>query len=144
MEKTINLPFFDGFYHTIHWQDESDILENELMEWYKQANWWNIDLDFANDFVTDNFNFNKYYTDYSKEYVESFISDFQHYILNYLGINNIKFISLESPKYYNYATDTIVISLELNTQVLKEYLAEKWYFNINNDNYLLFRKYLKV
>jgi len=89
---------FGGFYESIH----SNIIEEHI----------EMQLEWGEDLQEDGFdsvNWRETFIDYSKEYV--------HRLNNELDLN-LSFIDLNSPKYYNYNTDKIVVKVndeEVNT-----------------------------
>ena len=74
---------FGGFYNSIH----SDIIENYIED--REYNWENV-------------NYKDTYKNYSKSYIN---------VLNNILDTNIIFKALNSPRYYNYSTDSIIIEL---------------------------------
>lgn len=88
---------FSGFYNSIH-NDNIDQAENQL---FTNDNGEN------NDGLQTRFNakcdYWKVYDNYARAYAEQFAEDFK--------IKSLKFVELNSPKFYNYSTDIIICSI---------------------------------
>lgn len=104
---TLNIPF-QGFYNSVH-NSIIDDAENQLFT--------DRDTDCTNnnDLQSHFYNkcdYKKLFTDYSKAYAESFRDEF--------NIPSLKFISLNSPREYNFSTDVIECSIN-RVDILKIY-----------------------
>jgi hypothetical protein len=88
---------FSGFYNSIH-NDNIDQAENQL---FTNDNGEN------NDGLQARFNakcnYSQVFKKYAKAYTEQLSEDFK--------IKSLKFIELDSPRFYNYSTDVIVCSI---------------------------------
>ena len=88
---------FSGFYNSIH-NDNIEQAENQL---FTNDNGEN------NDGLQVRFNakcdYWKVYDSYARAYAKQFSEDFK--------INSLKFVELNSPKFYNYSTDIIICSI---------------------------------
>ena len=103
---------FGGFYNSIH----SDIIESYVED--MEYNWEDVD-------------YKDTYNEYSKSYIKA---------LNNILDTNIVFKALNSPKYYNYSTDTISVELskkdilKLFKYVKDEELKQEVFNNIKDTN----------
>jgi len=88
----ITTPIFEGFYESIHDYNMEYVCET-------------LEQDY--DTVCDKIDFKQYQQDYSKAYIESLKELLSEHNINI----PIKFIELDSPKYYNYRTDWIIIGV---------------------------------
>ena len=88
---------FGGFYESIH----SDLIDDKIESYYEDD---------------DNPLYHEDNIDYKKtndSYIEDYCSKFESYILNEYKLNiDFKNISLNSPKFYNFATDTIYCDVD--------------------------------
>ena len=88
---------FGGFYESIH----SHWIDNRIESYYEDD---------------DNPLYHEDNIDYKKtndSYIEDYCSKFESYILNKYKLNiDFKNISLNSPKFYNYSTDTICCDVD--------------------------------
>ncbi len=77
--------------------------------------------------ISDKINRDILYKKYSKKRTYAYISkletDFKEY-RNIIGIKLIHFDRLLSPKYYNFETDEIIVSVECNIDIIVRYLTE--------------------
>ena len=111
--KTKFLINFGGFYHSIH----SDIIDYKLepcLQWGDEETENQESYDF-------NINWKATYNDYSKNYIEE---------LNEILQLNLKFIKINSPKFYNFETDKIEAEINEND------------FNKLKDTYLNSREFI--
>lgn len=93
---------FGGFYCSIH----SELAES-MVKMYEDNDGENV-IEFEN--------YSKLYAEYSKRFVS---------FLNELMGCKLKFISLESPRYYNYSTDNIVCNYaKKDFAAIKKYAKE--------------------
>ena len=122
MNKTKSyLPIFTGFYESIFEPCEDSEIEH-INEIRLDKNLKSINYDDCD------FDYNDYYNRISIqlcEIVENELSDF---------INDIKFIKLDSPKYYNYTNDSIICIINPNKKSILNYIK---------NNFDLWSKYLK-
>ena len=102
MEIFIN---FGGFYESIH----SNIIDEQI----------EVQLEWCEDLQEDGFdsvNWRETFIDYSKEYV---------YRLNEELDLNLSFVGLNSPKYYNYTTDKIIVKVNKeDKKTLSKYIYD--------------------
>lgn len=88
---------FGGFYESMH----SDLIDDEIDSYYEHGN-----FPLYHD---DNIDYKKTYD----SYIEDYCSKFESYILNEYKLDiNFKNISLNSPKFYNFKTDTIYCDID--------------------------------
>lgn len=109
----IGLPFFSGFYESIH-SSNFDREEEWIIEEYEGKTW--DDFDFAHD-----------YLGYCKSYVKQ--------VNSILGLN-LEFVELTSPREYNFSTDRIFctitkkdlkkISTALDTETMKDLVKRRF------------------
>lgn len=115
-------PLFPGFYGTIYEADES----NEIYS-YNQENGTDLNYD---DFEWD-------YEDYQDRIARAFVESFEREFKSVVPDVEITFENVVSPKYYNFANDSINIEVEMNflkfmTMVghnkenIREYIREKY------------------
>jgi len=91
--KNINLKF-GGFYGSWHESMVDRMLEN----FYEDREYSDLDIN---------------YTEIFKKYSEQYIDIFSEWLRDTIDTDfGIKFVSLQSPKYYNFETDTIEISIK--------------------------------
>jgi hypothetical protein len=104
--KNLNIQF-NGFYNSVHDANIDDALESIF------------DTDEGGE-IPDNIDYKNLYNIYSKEWTNKFEEFLNDEILGYCanserlaGKKSIKlsYIGLNSPKYYNYSTDKIVLDL---------------------------------
>jgi len=138
----IYLPFFSWFYGSIHNTQYNDLENNEYENIIEDITNTNNTIFSDEDFkkVIDSkwkdFEFfyeiwYKYYEvdykdfkkDYSKEYVSVFYNKYKN-IFEKIWISEMTFISLYSPKYYNYWNDEITVKIKYNFNKIKKYLEE--------------------
>ena len=126
--KTYNtfLPIFDGFYNSIFDADGEDDEIQHINEEREKIGLEPITYD---DCEWD-------YKEYNLRVSEKCVEVIEEELNDLLNIDmNITFESLQSPKYYNYSTDSINIEIEMESlDVILEYLEE------NKEN---FTKYIK-
>lgn len=110
---------FGGFYESIH----SDSIDGRIESYYEDGN---FPL-----YHEDNIDYEKT----NNSYIEDYCSKFESYILNEYKLNiDFKNISLDSPEFYNYSTDTIYCDVDKKQ-------AEKLINHFNKD--FDFLEYLK-
>lgn len=108
--SNIQLPIFNGYYNTILSIEENDCCYmDELGE---------IDEDLYNKI-----NSKETYLNISKKYVKEFNDELEKDLQEF-GITNIQFQKLYSPQFYNFSTDEIYCSLNINTEVLYTFLKK--------------------
>ena len=99
MLKSTTIPF-SGFYNSLHDSQLDNALEsifsNDRCDVYKSLM----------DKAFDSIDWRNVHTEYSKEYTSAFASEF--------NLSTLVFEDLDSPKYYNYATDRIFCKIELS------------------------------
>lgn len=118
---TLNIPF-SGFYDSIH-NSLIDDAEGQLFSDYDGNG--DINQGLLSRFI-NNVDYKKVFIGYARTYTESFKDDF--------NIPSLKFISLESPKSYNYSTDKIECSISradirriyknIDKKVLSDFVTE--------------------
>tara|TARA_R110000744_G_scaffold228815_1_gene346830 strand:+ start:435 stop:1076 length:642 start_codon:yes stop_codon:yes gene_type:complete len=109
---------FEGFYHSEH----SDIIDYKLescLEWGDEETENQESYDF-------NINWKETHINYSKEYVKA---------LNDMLDLDLKFVSLNSPSYYNYETDKIEVSINRDDilKLKREYNYKKEFVDYVNE-----------
>jgi len=104
---------FGGFYESIHDSRIDNMIEAYGGDEYPEYNDWE-NIDFKKTF---------------KSYIEAYCSDLSSFIKSEYNIDmDFKDLELESPKYYNYSTDTILANIpdnqikELNYLMIKDAL----------------------
>lgn len=132
----IFLPFFRGFYNTIHDIDTDIIYENfleDLRNWeglypeiseeekIKALEW--TDKYYYIEFFDKYFDvdYNEYRKDYSIEYYEVFKKEFSK-VLEEEGIFLGDYVGINSPREYNFATDSIEVEVKYDFNLLKSKL----------------------
>ena len=116
-----NLPIFKGYY------GEEFGAEEYQFEWLNDLRQEAEKKPLENDFDFD-YDYETYYNDLSQALcykVCDILEDF---------IKEIKFINLDSPKYYNYSNDVILCDIKPNEEAIKKYIK---------NNYKNWSKYLK-
>ena len=110
---------FGGFYESIH----SDSIDDKIDSYYEDGN-----FPLYHD---DNIDYQKT----NESYIKDYCSKFESYILNEYKLNiDFENIGLNSPKFYNYSTDTI--DCDVDKKQVKKLIN---HFNKNSD----FLEYLK-
>jgi len=139
MKQTIYLPFFGGFYESIHSYDY-DYISNDiesLLSYDKdliKEYYYFTDQDIEDienkkkqiwEVVEERFDvdYKRYRDDYSQEYLKAFKNDFSEDLAG-IGIYYMSYDSLYSPQFYNYGTDEIKVNLEYDFQKIEAYLKE--------------------
>tara|TARA_R110001592_G_scaffold289819_1_gene558952 strand:+ start:1250 stop:1849 length:600 start_codon:yes stop_codon:yes gene_type:complete len=119
MEKIkFNLEF-GGFYHSLH----EDIIDDAIRNLFQD------DIDFDSFYESDEYesiDWNSVHNQYCKIYID---------ILNHELDLNLKFIKLNSPRFYNFETDKIEAEIsgkEFN-KLKSEYLNSKEFIDYVND-----------
>jgi hypothetical protein len=104
---------FGGFYESIHDSRIDNMIEGYGGDEYPEYNDWE-NIDFKKTF---------------KSYIEAYCNDLSGFIKSEYNIDmDFKDLELESPKYYNYSTDTILADIpknqikELNSLMIKDAL----------------------
>tara|TARA_R100000697_G_scaffold121713_1_gene149439 strand:+ start:666 stop:1226 length:561 start_codon:yes stop_codon:yes gene_type:complete len=88
---------FGGFYQSIH----LDLIDHKIDSYYENGNFPLYD--------NDNIDYKKTYD----SYIESYAKEFESYIFNEYKLNiDFKNISLNSPEFYNFETDTIYCDVD--------------------------------
>lgn len=108
MKVEINLPTFPGFYSGILDLDNFICDDNITDEEYSNIDW------------------NKYREDIGKLYLELFLESIPEKLKE---IVKLKYIKIDSPKYYNYSTDKLVCEASFNKRKFINYFLR----NMNND-----------
>lgn len=99
------LPVFHGFYGS-YWDD---------VNFEGEAEHYNLPQNFP---FYDYFNYKAYQNELAKVFcneVEKYMPDF---------ISNVKYLELDSPKYYNFENDKIAIEVDININVVKQYIYD--------------------
>ena len=116
IQLEINFPLFEGFYNS--YLDLSENIEVGEGESYSmtEEQFEKIDWNKTNE------NVSKFYLDYFKDELSDFFNE--------IGIINLDFVKVDSPKYYNYSTDKLVCNIEIDKNVfvheLRKYNFEVW------------------
>lgn len=113
MKVATFLPLFSGFYHSI-WSENIDFEEEQIIEAYNEENGTNLNW--------SDFNWKYDYERYSKAIAEGIINYIKEEYPNL--ITGYEFEKLVQPKEYNFSTDSINISLEVDKAVLMALIAE--------------------
>lgn len=112
----INFPLFEGFYNSyldlsenIEVGDGEEFCMNE--EQFNEIDW-----------KATNNNVSKFYLEYIKDELKDFFNE--------IGVINLDFVKVDSPKYYNFTTDKLVCNIEVNKNKfiteLQKYSFEAW------------------
>ena len=116
IQLEINFPLFEGFYCS-----QLDLAENVEVgegDYYcmNEEQFDEIDWDKTNE------NVSKFYLNYFKDELKDFFNE--------IGIINLDFVKVYSPKYYNYSTDKLVCNIEIDKNVfvheLRKYDFDNW------------------
>lgn len=112
----INFPLFEGFYNSY-----LDLSEN--IEIGEGDDYFMDEKQFDEiDWKATNNNVAKFYLEYIKDELKDFFNE--------IGIINLDFVKVDSPKYYNYSTDKLVCNIEVNKNKfiteLQKYSFEAW------------------
>tara|TARA_R110001606_G_scaffold238925_1_gene386926 strand:+ start:88 stop:693 length:606 start_codon:yes stop_codon:yes gene_type:complete len=106
------LPIFTGFYGTL-FGDISDNKMEQDIEYYLDE--FNVDLD------CDDFDFKSINLEVSKEACNGV----QTMIKEYLDIDSkIKFVALDSPRYYNFENDEIICEIDMDIKEIINYIEK--------------------
>ena len=116
-----NLPIFKGYY------GEEFGAEEYQFEWLNELREEAGKKPLENDFLFD-YDYENYYNDLS----QALCYRVQDFLINF--IKEIKFIKLDSPKYYNYSNDVILCDIKPNKKAIKKYIK---------NNYKNWSQYLK-
>lgn len=110
------LPFFEGFYESI-WSAE-----------YQLEDATNVD-ERPYDWENDEFDSVAYCNRIGREVV-----DVYHDWLHEVGITgvNINFVEIESPRFYNYETDKIIVDIDVTPEARKKIMELFW----QNEEYI--------
>ena len=109
LNKTRFLIDFGGFYHSIH----SDVIDNKI-EYFENINF-------------DSVNYKETCNSYCIEFIES---------INDMLELNLKFIKIDSPKFYNFTTDKIEAEINENdfNKLKDTYLNSNEFIDYVNEN----------
>ena len=116
IQLEINFPLFEGFYNS--YLDLSENIEVGEDEEYSmtEEQFDNIDWNSTNE------NVSKFYLNYFKDELKDFFNE--------IGIINLDFVKVDSPKYYNYSTDKLVCNIEIDKGIfvheLRKYDFDDW------------------
>lgn len=112
----INFPLFEGFYNS--YLDLSENIEVGDDESYSMTEEQFDEIDWK---ATNN-NVSKFYLEYIKDELKDFFNE--------IGIINLYFVKVDSPKYYNYSSDKLVCNIEINKDIfvheLRKYNFDNW------------------
>lgn len=135
--KTVStwLPVFTGFYESIFdgsdlaIESETQLSIDEYKEYYEELHNAGISQDYFNDNIWGFINFSDCFKEASKSICNALPN------LDHAGIiKGVEFESLQSPKYYNFSTDSINCKITFDTELLTKYI---------NDNLEAFTEYIK-
>lgn len=116
IQLEINFPMFEGFYYS-----QLDLSENiEVGEGEEYA--MNEEEFDSIDWNKTNENVSKFYLNYFKDELKDFFNE--------IGIINLDFVKVDSPNYYNFTTNKLVCSIEVNKNKfiteLQKHSFEAW------------------
>lgn len=112
----INFPMFEGFYYSqLDLAENIEVGEGEEFcmneEQFNEINW-----------KATNNNVSKFYLNFIKDELKDFFNE--------IGIINLDFVKVDSPKYYNYSTDKLVCNIQVNKNKfiteLQKHSFEAW------------------
>lgn len=116
IQLEINFPLFEGFYCSQ--LDLAEYIEVGEGEEYLMDEKQFDEIDWK---ATNN-NVSKFYLEYIKDELKDFFNE--------IGIINLDFVKVDSPKYYNYSTDKLVCNIEVNKNKflteLQKYSFDVW------------------
>lgn len=116
IQLEINFPLFEGFYNS--YLDLSENIEVGDDESYAMTEEQFDEIDWNKT----NENVSKFYLNYFKDELSDFFKS--------IGIINLDFVKVDSPKYYNYSTDKLVCNIEIDKGVfvheLRKYNFDSW------------------
>ena len=136
MKQDTFLPLFTGYYHSIFDESERfieseiDMSDSELKEHYSEI----FEAGVTPEYFRDNFcNYINYKEaeNGASEYIASALIDLDHSDI----ILGVEYQSTESPKYYNFSTDSINVEIDYDPKKLKEFIK---------DNLTYFEEYIKA
>jgi hypothetical protein len=112
LNKTRFLIDFGGFYHSIHSDEIDSRIENEV---------------YMDELNEDNVNYKETCNSYCNEFIDS---------LNDMLELNLKFIQIDSPKFYNFTTDKIEAEINENdfNKLKDTYLNSNEFIDYVNEN----------
>ena len=112
LNKTRFLIDFGGFYHSIHSDEIDSRIENEV---------------YMEELNEDNVNYKETCNSYCNEFIDS---------LNDMLELNLKFIQIDSPKFYNFTTDKIEAEINENdfNKLKDTYLNSNEFIDYVNEN----------
>lgn len=106
MQRTINIPMFEGFYYSI-WSNMIEDEERSQKEWI--ADQYDIDMDEMEDFGgTQDWN-DKAQQAIIEAYADIYIDQIRQYLDLDFHIEGK--VEMSSPRYYNYTTDKIYVTV---------------------------------
>ena len=114
IKNTIYLPFFQGFYCSVH---DIEDWSHQTIEDLKEDGKTELEI----EKILDTLDYKAYMLDYSKQYVYHFESEYWSLLESY-WLASIEFKSLESPQYYNFSNDEININVTFNKSFKAKYL----------------------
>ncbi len=129
MTKTIEtfLPVFPGFYNTIFEPNEDS--EYEYIDQMRGE----LNLPSLGNSYDVQFDYDTYY----KEVCIGCVNYIEDELISLGIVEEIKFQSKSSPKYYNYSNDSINVEVTLDVTKLSEYINARWDYFIEfiEENY---------
>ncbi len=114
--QDLQINIFSGFYQTILSEGYFD--HGSEVEHLKEINV--IPENIENNNVDFNFNYHQYMQDVTEAYVDHL----EDYLIKHELAKNVEFSKLTSPKFYNYSTDKLYISCDLNIANLEKIITE--------------------
>lgn len=109
MKVSIEMPFFPGFYESsLENSDTSYWAIKEELEYYYQQDLLPEHPEYAH--LTEN-DLDFDYQGYEKDVIDNFVEGFADRTPDF--VENVEFDEMVSPKYYNFATDKVYVSVEL-------------------------------
>ena len=121
IQLEINFPLFEGFYNS--YLDLSENIEVGEGESYSMTEEQFDEIDWNKT----NENVSKFYLNYFKDELKDFFNE--------IGIINLDFVKVDSPKYYNYSTDKLVCNIQIDKNVFVHELRKY--------NFVAWRQFLK-
>lgn len=117
--KEIKAPVFTGFYNTIAENEIDYTVESEMK--YYNVSYEQLEIDYKGMF---------------SEIGQYFIDQLENELQGEFSSLKLKFVEVDSPKYYNYRNDEIIVSISLNQQDVNKLIDLIFEYQDDFSNYL--------